>query len=35
VREMIAAMLRRGHRTPAIPGLRELAARCGVLHADA
>jgi hypothetical protein len=35
VREMIAGMLRRGHRTPSIPGLRELAARSGVLHGDA
>jgi transcriptional regulator with XRE-family HTH domain len=35
VREMVAAMLHRGHRGPAVPGLRELAMRSGVLHRDA
>lgn len=34
VREMVASMLRRGHRAPAVPGLRELATRVGVLHRD-
>jgi transcriptional regulator with XRE-family HTH domain len=34
VRDMVTAMLCRGHRAPAVPGLRELAMRSGVLHRD-